>query len=236
MDDRNFHGIELLPETPPVKQLFILLHGAGARPTDLLPFANKLKAAYPTAAFLLPDAPHPFGGEGNGRQWFSISSVAEENRTARIVAAVTSLHVLVKNAQHRFNVLQSDTALAGFSQGATLALELGALHDGCVGRILAFSGRFAKLPEKAPELTTLHLLHGEDDPVIPVEHARAAYEKLMLLHGDATLDIASSVGHELHTALADRAIHRLQTCIPLRSWENALSVAQSNYRPQAEDK
>ena len=106
-----------------------------------------------------------------------------------------------------------------------MALEFSIRHDGGVGRVLAFSGRLAQLPEKAPELTTLHLLHGESDQVIPVAHAYTAYERLMELNGDVTLDVASSVGHELHPALADRAIHRLQTCIPLRSWNQALKSA-----------
>lgn len=106
-----------------------------------------------------------------------------------------------------------------------MALEFSKTHDGKVGRIIAFSGRYAKLPDQAPELTTLHLLHGENDPVIPVTHAHAAYKKLMELNGDATLDTASSVGHEIHATLAERAIHRLQTCIPLRSWKKALEGA-----------
>ncbi|MGB9093783.1 MAG: esterase, partial [Gallionella sp.] len=117
------------------------------------------------------------------------------------------------------------TALIGFSQGAIMALEFSIAHEGGVGRVLSFSGRFATLPEKAPELTTLHLLHGENDSVIPVAHAYAAYARLTELQGDATLDIASSVGHEIHTALVDRAINRLQTCIPLRSWQQALKGA-----------
>ena len=225
MIEQIFHGIELVPETMPVKQLFILLHGVGATSSDLLPLAKKLGNVFPRAAFLLPDGSFPFEGGGNGRQWFPINRVTEENRVARVAGAIPPLHTLVKNAQDRFKVLQSDTALVGFSQGAIMALEFSVLHDGGVGRVLAFSGRFAKLPEKAPELTTLHLLHGEDDPVIPVEHARAAYERLMELKGDSTLDVASSVGHEIHSVLSDRAIHRLQTCIPLRSWNQALNSA-----------
>jgi len=187
--------------------------------------ANKLRNVFPSAAFLLPDGTFPFDGGGNGRQWFSIRGVAEENRSARVAEAMPALHSLVRQAQDRLKVLQSDTALVGFSQGAIMALEYSVIHDGHVGRVLAFSGRFAQLPEKAPELTTLHLLHGEDDPVIPVEHAHAAYESLMDLNGDATLDVASSVGHEIHEALSDRAIYRLQTCIPLRSWNQALNSA-----------
>jgi phospholipase/carboxylesterase len=225
MAEQIFQGIELLPETMAAKQLFILLHGVGARSSDLVPLANKLRDAFPGAAFLLPDGIFPFDGGGNGRQWFSISGVTEENRASRVAGAIPALHALVRHAQDRFKVLQSDTALVGFSQGAIMALEYSVVHDGNVGRVLAFSGRFAKLPEKAPELTTLHLLHGEDDHVIPVEHAYAAYERLMHLQGDATLDVASSVGHEVHAALSERAIHRLQTCIPLRSWKQALNSA-----------
>jgi phospholipase/carboxylesterase len=37
--------------------------------------------------------------------------------------------------------------------------------------------------------------------------------------------VASSVGHEIHPVLSDRAIQRLQTCIPLRSWKKALEGA-----------
>jgi phospholipase/carboxylesterase len=225
VDQINSGGIELLPDTLPVKQLFILLHGVGAKPSDLLPLANRLKIAFPLAAFLLPAGTHSFDGGGGGRQWFSIRGVTEENRKARVSEAMPVLRAKVKQAQDRFNVLQSDTALIGFSQGAIMALEFSIAHDGGVGRVLAFSGRFAQLPEKAPELTTLHLLHGENDPVIPVAHAQAAFERLTALEGDATLDTASSVGHEINAALADRAITRLQTCVPLRSWKKALEGA-----------
>ena len=224
MTEQTFQGIELPPETGTAKQLFILLHGVGARPSDLLPLSSKLKKTFPDAAFLLPEGTYPFDGGGPGRQWFSIRGVTEANRVARVAEAMPGLHALVKQSQDRFNVLQSDTALVGFSQGAIMALEFSIVHDGGVGRVLAFSGRFAQLPEKAPELTTLHLLHGENDPVIPVFHAEVAFARLTDLDGDATLDLASTVGHEINAALADCAIQRLQTCIPLRSWKKALNA------------
>lgn len=223
MAEAIFQGIELLPEKLPVKQLFILLHGVGAQPSDLVPLIMKLRGIFPEAAYLVPQGNYPFEGGNKGRQWFSVRGVTEDNRIARVAETLPALQQLVRNAQHRYQILQSDTALVGFSQGAIMALEFSVAHDGQVGRVLAFSGRFAQLPEKAPELTTLHLLHGEDDKVIPVAHAYAGYERLMQLQGDATLDVASSVGHEIHAVLAERAIHRLQTCIPLRSWKQALN-------------
>ena len=224
MTTSAFQGIEWLPPTEPVKQLFILLHGAGGQPPDLLPLAETLGAAFPQAAFLLPEGFIP-SGAGGGRQWFEVDGLTGENRAARVADALPSLQTLVRQAQDRFKVMQPDTALAGFSQGAIMALEYGIAHDGSVGRVLAFSGRFATLPDKAPEFTTLHLLHGKADLIVPVELAYAAYDRLSQRQGDATLDVATSVGHEVHPALVDRAVYWLQTCIPLRTWRNALGSA-----------
>jgi len=60
-----------------------------------------------------------------------------------------------------------------------------------------------------------------------VAHIQAAQARLEELHGDSTIDIASHVGHELHPALIQRAIVRLQTCVPLRAWEAALGLNQT---------
>jgi len=218
-----YQGLELWPEAMQPQQLFILLHGLGAQASDMVPLADRLKDEFPQAAFFLPDATYPFDGGGNGRQWYSNSGINDENRAARVADAMPALFALVSYAQKRFNVLQTDTALAGFSQGAIMALQFSVQHDGQVGRVLAFAGRFAALPDKAPELTTLHLLHGADDSVIPAEHALAAYERMLQLGGDATLDVEPGVGHEIHPLLCDRAIHRLKSSIPLRSWKRALN-------------
>jgi phospholipase/carboxylesterase len=225
MPKNDFQGIEFLPETKVAQQLFILLHGVGSRPSNLVSLAHKIRDVFPNAAFLMPEGIASFDGGGIGRQWFSVKDITEENRVARVSSAMPMLHNLVHLSQDRFGVFQSDTALVGFSQGAIMALEYCVKHDGNVGRVLAFSGRFAVLPEKAPELTTLHLLHGKDDRVIPVEHAHTAYARLSDLGGDVTLDIASAVGHEIHDSLADRALYRLQTCVPIRSWKLALKNA-----------
>ncbi len=66
---------------------------------------------------------------------------------------------------------------------------------------------------------------------MPVSHAQAAQSRLAALHGDATIDVASRVGHELHPALIQQAIVRLQTCVPLRSWEPR--SAWTSPRPRA---
>ena len=221
-------SLEFLPEPGvDVRQLFILLHGVGGSPDNLRPLAEAVRAAFPAAAVLAPEGFEPFDGGGSGRQWFSVRGVTEDNRAERVAQAMPPLEAYVREAQARFSLLQSDTALAGFSQGAIMALELVQAHDGMAGRVIAFSGRYAQLPKAAPQYTTLHLLHGADDPVMSVAHIQAAQARLEELHGDSTIDIASHVGHDLHPALIQRAIVRLQTCVPLRSWEAALGLNQT---------
>lgn len=216
-------AIELLPAHGAPRLLFILLHGYGAYADDLLPLAEALRERYPEAACLLPQgftpADQPFG-----RQWFSLKDITEANRPARVAAALPALADYIRAQQQRFGIVNPDTALVGFSQGATMALELAAHEDGLVGRVLAFAGRYATLPAQAPALTSLHLFHGEADTVVPAAHTRAAFEHLSALQGDATVDLASGVGHEIHPALVARALVRLQSCIPLRTWRRALGL------------
>ncbi|MHB0990605.1 MAG: esterase [Burkholderiales bacterium] len=225
MTDTVFSGVELLPESVNPRQLFILLHGFGTNAADMVPLAERFRSAYPDAAFLIPEGTYALGEAGTRRQWFDIEGVAEENRPQRIADAMPALLALVRQAQDRLKILSSDTALVGFSQGGIMALEFSTRHDGNAGRILVFSGRYGKLPEVAPELTTIHLFHGELDRVIPVDHAYAAYAALTDLQGDVTLDLAADCGHEITDALIDKAVSRLQTCVPLRSWKRALDSA-----------
>lgn len=213
--------IELLPATGAPTLLFIVLHGYGAGPADMLPLARQLHDRYPQSAVLVPAgfAPGPFAG---GFQWFSLEGISEANRPARVAAALPALRDYVRAQQARFGIVNPDTALAGFSQGAIMALELASAEDGLVGRVLAFAGRYATLPVTPPQLTSLHLFHGEADDVVAVAHSRRAFEHLAAQQGDATVDLASGVGHELHPVLVARALDRLQSLIPLRTWRRAL--------------
>lgn len=196
-------AIEWLPSCDPPPQLLILLPEPGAGGESMRPLAQALRGAFADAAILAPDA----------------------ETIADLDVALDALGEWVGETQRRLRADPAVTALAGFGQGATLALELTARHDGGAGRVLAFGGRFARLPQAAPQATTLHLLHGGADPVVEAAEARRTLRHLGVLHGDATLDIAEGVGHELHPALIDAALHRLRTYIPQRTWRAALGAA-----------
>ncbi len=216
--------IEWLPAEGPSRQLVLMLHGSGGSGAQMAALGQVLRAQFPQAALLAPDAPHPFEGGGAGRQWFSVQGIDEQNREARLRDALPALWDWVRLQQMRLGVDAPATCIAGFSQGGILALETAVRQDGLAGRVLAFGARFGALPQAAPQLTTIHLLHGGADEVIPASHARAAMQRLGALQADATCDLAEGVGHEMHPALLECALHRLTHHIPARTWREALGA------------
>lgn len=230
---------ELLPAAGEPLQLMVLLHGVGANAQNLLPLGRVLRAHFPQAAIVAMQGYDPLDGTAPGpaaRQWFSVRGAIEAERPARVAAVLPRLIADVRAHQQRLHVGEAATALVGFSQGAILALEAVSVEDGLAGRVLSFSGRYATLPEQAPRQSTLHLFHGATDVVIPAVHSRYAIEHLATLEGaDATLDIAEGVGHELHAALVDCALHRLTHHIPIRTWQAALSGVAVAASPHNED-
>ena len=227
--------IEWLPAKGPPEQLILLLHGWGSDAMAMAPLAQALRSAFPQAAVLAPDAPgvHERGGaarqqkDGAARQWYSIVGLTPEVWAERVATVLPGLQAWVRVQQQRLGVGPAATALGGFSQGAILSLALALQDDGIAGRVLAVGGRLVVEPQTAPRHTTVHLFHGADDRVLPAEGSRQALAWLGELQGDATLDIAHGVGHELHPALIDCALHRLKNHIPLRTWQAALGAASA---------
>jgi phospholipase/carboxylesterase len=217
-----------LPETGPPELLYLLFHGVGSQAEAMAPLAQRLAAEYPQAAVLCLNAPDRFdavAGETEARQWFSIRRVDEANRPARVTAALPMFIAMVRAMQQRFGVGWEHTALAGFSQGAVMALEAVQVERALAGRVLAFSGRHARAPTHLPHETTVHLFHGLADAVIPPAAAIDSAQTLLELGGDVTADVLPGIAHELHPALMDKAIEQLRTFLPKRVWRQVMSEA-----------
>jgi phospholipase/carboxylesterase len=219
--------IEHLPHSGRPEQLLLLLHGWAQEPLALGPLAEALQREFPQSAVLVPAAPDPAEGGRRGRMWYSIEGLRDtpDEWARRVSAQAAVLQPWVQAQQQRLGVGPAATCLAGFSQGAVLSLELVKRQDGIAGRVLAFGGRFVELPASAPRLTTLHFFHGDADKVFPVDAVHGTLQHLGELQGDATVDIAQGVGHEVHPALVERALFRLRNHIPLRTWQAALGAA-----------
>jgi phospholipase/carboxylesterase len=219
--DQTLH---LLPREGAASPLYIYLHGVGATALAMTPVADRFAQAYPQAAHLIPDGFEPCDFAPEARQWFSVRDVTEDNRPARVAAALPPLVAFIRDAQAYFGVTPLATALVGFSQGGMLALAAAQAHPGLVGRVVAIAARYATLPEAAPD-AVIHLVHGKEDEVFPARHSFDAAQRLIALGSDVTADIVPGIGHEPHPELIDRALGHLQTFLPRRVWAEAMAEA-----------
>lgn len=229
--------IEWLPERGEAEQLILLLHGWRGEASHMLALAGALRGAFPQAAILAPEGPNPGDGttpeRRRGRQWYAVTDLTFDEPglkiwAARVQACVPGLVHWVRAQQQRLGVSAAATALGGFSQGGIVSLAAALANDGLAGRVLSFGARCLQRPAQAPQSTTFHFFHGGADEVIAAQGSREAFQWLADLQGDATIDIAEGVGHELHPALIDCALHRLTHHIPARTWRAALGAAPAH--------
>ena len=85
------------PDDPPA-QLILLFHGVGADADDLVPLGEHLAAEFPQALIVSVIGSEP-ADIGHGRQWFSIRDISEDNRPARVAAALPAFVTVVRHWQ-----------------------------------------------------------------------------------------------------------------------------------------
>lgn len=208
-----------MPASAP-RQLFLLFHGVGGAPQNLVPLGQRLALEFPQAAVVCVAGPEA-SDLGAGFQWFSVQGISEDNRAQRIADTMPRFVATVRGWQQRTGLTHAETALVGFSQGSIMALESTQLGESLAGRVVALSGRFAQLPEQAPATTTLHFIHGKNDEVVPYGHTVAAAERLVRLGGDITADVIPFLGHTVNEEVVELLVERLKGHIPKRIWEQA---------------
>ena len=216
--------LHMLPRDGSASPLYIYLHGRGGTGLSMTPVADRFAQTYLGAAHLIPDGFDACDTAPEGRQWFSARGVTEENRRERVLAALPALIAFIRDAQSHFGVTPLATALVGFSQGAIMALEAVQEHRSLVGRVVAIAGRYARLPDAAPD-AVIHLVHGKEDAIVPARHSVEAATRLVALGGDVTADVVPGITHAPHPELVERALGHLQTFLPRRVWAEAMAEA-----------
>jgi phospholipase/carboxylesterase len=190
------------------QSLVLLFHGVGASAADLVPLGQFLARAMPQAQVVSVQAPNA-SDLGSGWQWFSVQGVTPANRAARVAGAMPTFEATVKHWQHEAGVGPAGTVIVGFSQGSIMALESTQLPTALAHRVVAIAGRFAQPPRQAPLAGSVHLLHGEQDGVIPAAEGRDAATRLRELGAVVTLDLYPGLGHGVDMRVAERIVQLL---------------------------
>lgn len=153
----------------------ILMHGLGADGHDFADVADALAAAAEPRKwrFVLPHAPTIAVTINMGTEmpaWYDILDMAQRRKVDWKTVATSQENIEVLLARETGRV-----ALAGFSQGAAMALHVGLRHQAEVAGVLMMSGYLLEsddqpCPEKFGDLP-IGIFHGSDDPVVPFEAA-----------------------------------------------------------------
>ena len=208
------------------RQLVLLFHGLGADAEDLRPVGERLASEYPQALVVSVRAPYP-SGFGFGYQWIASTDLDDARRIERVAAEMPGFADAIRHWQRQSGLGPEATVLVGFSQGAMMVLEAATFagNAAIAGRVVALSGRYARLPDEAPAGTTLFLVHGKADDVVPYGYTVEAAEHLVSLGADVVADILPFVGHTIDDEVLERVVERLRKHIPQRHWEAALRGA-----------
>jgi len=196
-------GPRVAPRSGQAKQLVVFLHGYGADGNDLIDIGRAWASLLPDAAFASPHAPRPCGQAPTGREWFPLTFRDPGERWAGVNMAAPVLESFLDAELQRQNLPPSALALVGFSQGTMMALHVGLRRQVPPAAIVGYSGMLA-LPENidpasfAGEIKSrppVLLLHGDQDPLIPVQALFEAAQNLAALEVPTEWHISPGVGH-----------------------------------------
>jgi phospholipase/carboxylesterase len=192
------------------ERLILLFHGVGASAGAMLPLAQAIAKAQPTAAVISVMSPD-LSDLGQGYQWFSVRGITEDNRMARVDEAMPRFIACIQDWQAKTGIDPEYTTLIGFSQGTIMALESARQPTLLARRIIGLSGRFAVVPVAVAHKIMINLIHGRADPVIAADFATLAYESLRALGVVATLDLVPGLGHQIDEQVARLVLDRLDS-------------------------
>ena len=182
------------------QQVVVLLHGYGSDGADLIGLAPYWQDALPEALFVSPNAPEQCRQLASGFQWFDVSFEGDRlaSRQTGVVNARPVLVDFLNDLWTQTGIAPEQTILAGFSQGAMMALHVGLSLPQRLMGIIAFSGAF--LPPEGFGTDALArppvcLVHGDMDEVVDPELSADADVALRLADFDVSYHVSEGVGH-----------------------------------------
>lgn len=173
--------------TEPQRGSVIWMHGLGASNHDFDDIVPLLRA--PFLRFVFPAAPIRAVTVNRGMRmpaWYDILSFdnpALREKASDVREAAVEVQALVARENAR-GVAYENIVLAGFSQGAAMALHVGVRSEQRLAGVMVLSGYLLLAAQFEAERhagsagTPFLVCHGRHDPVVPVAGGRQAYTRL----------------------------------------------------------
>jgi len=173
----------------------IVMHGLGADGRDFESFVDELKLdAVGPVRFLFPNAPQiPVTVNGGYvmRAWYDIlgTDLARREDEGGLRQSRGLIDALIRRERER-GIPANRIVLSGFSQGCAMTLMVGLRHEERLAGLAGLSGYLPLADKTEAELSPanrdvpIFLVHGRQDPVIPLARAVASRDALLALGYD----------------------------------------------------
>jgi len=197
-------GPRLEAKSGKAKNVVVFLHGYGADGNDLIEIGRAWQDQLPDTAFVSPHAPRICGQSPTGREWFALTFRDPTERWRGVQEAAPALNGFLDAELTRRQLPPSAYALVGFSQGTMMSLQVGLRRAGAPKAIVGYSGMLVTpLEEKDVEVfikgvtakPPVLLIHGDQDPLIPVQAVLQAAQGLAAMDVPTEWHISPGVGH-----------------------------------------
>lgn len=183
-NNANMPSILEINPSSPATAIIIWLHGLGATNEDFVSVAYDLeRLTHLNIRFVFPQAPSMPVTINNGSimpAWYDIHSFDQEGKIdhSGISASVHQIKILIENELKK-GFPAKKIILAGFSQGAVIALSTLLSHPQSLGGVIALSGYLPHftLP-LAKHTIPIFIGHGIEDTVVPYYFGEMAFESL----------------------------------------------------------
>ena len=168
----SLEAISAMPNSEKPTYLLVVLHGWGANYQDFVAIAKLLNL--PDFGYIFPNAPFDHFQVPGGKAWYAL----ESQEFTGLDKSRELLKDWLLSLEASTGVPISRTVVAGFSQGGAMTLDVAMTLP--FAALCSFSGylHYEPQPQANRIFPPTMIIHGKQDPVVPLEAAIKAREEL----------------------------------------------------------
>ena len=153
----------------PIKNAVILLHGYGGDGKDISFLTLNWKRFLKNTVFLCPNGHEKCEINPMGYQWFDLSKDDEQYILEKSLDAENIIKKFVDEVKNKYNLLNKNIVLSGFSQGCMISINAGVTSEEEFNSIVGFSGKIINkdnLQSRLKSKSKILLIHGDRDDIV----------------------------------------------------------------------
>ena len=184
----------------PIKNVIILLHGYGGDGKDISMLTLNWKRFLKNTLFLCPNGHEKCEINPMGFQWFDLSKNDEKYILEKSIEAEKIINKFIQEVKNKYEVLNKNIVLCGFSQGCMMAINVGVTSEQEYNCIVGFSGKIINrdnLQSKLKNKSKILLIHGDQDEIVSSTFLLEAKDFFKRNKFDIQTNLIKNCGHHI---------------------------------------